>query len=498
MARILSRFRLRLTGLGPLLVLLAPASPFPPLALACQEATEDPSPPANLRAFPSAEGFGAYAQGGRGGAVVYVTTLEDYPPILPNGQGNTNPIVGSLRWACEWLSGPRTILFKLGGTIQLTDRVFLLGEEGSYVTIAGQSAPGGGIQITGFPIHIGAGAHDVVIRYIRSRPGWTGPEDLGIKDAITIHSESGLTSHVIVDHCSLEWAMDENAGVGDNTEHVTFQWCIFGEGSVFGQSTGLSNSLGMLVSGGIPSDQFLTIHHCLFVNNGDRNPALAQNGGLVDLVNNYICNYALVGTTIAPYYTNSPRANIVGNVYSVAVPAIRTIVIHTADGRQVAPGSFFVLNNLSEFTPTTTGDDWAIMRSESGNGVASTLYRRLLRWPVPPAYRVAADPTEQVVDRVLANVGARLPAYDAVDQRLLVEARDLTGTPGFGPSIADHEAWPNLPFWSGYEDTDGDGMPDWWERWQGFDPGYSGDGPSDHDGDGYTNLEEYLNSLTGE
>jgi hypothetical protein len=242
----------------------------------------------------------------------------------------------------------------------------------------------------------------------------------------------------------------------------------------------------------------MTLHHCLFVNNGDRNPKLTHNGGVVDLVNNYVCNYTIAGTSIIPLQANSPRVNFVRNVYSIVPGGIRPVVVPSGAGSTLAPGTIYVEDNLSEHTPTTTGDDWQLIRSGSGTGAASTIYQRLTPWPIPEAYRVVADPPNVVVDRVLADVGASLPAYDAVGQRLLVEARDLTGDAGFGPSITDHEDWPVLGPGTPYIDADNDGMADDWETARGLDPADEGDGTLDDDGDGYTNLEEFLNSLAGE
>src|SRR5580765_6005340 len=113
-------------------------------------------------AFPSAEGYGAYARGGRGGQVLFVTNLQDYVPR------HEQPIAGSLRAACD-AKGPRIILFRTSGTISLKAPLRI---SEPFVTIAGQSAPGGGICVKGDDTTIGT--HDVVVRCMRFRPGDEG------------------------------------------------------------------------------------------------------------------------------------------------------------------------------------------------------------------------------------------------------------------------------------------------------------------------------------
>ena len=130
--------------------------------------------------------------------------------------------------------------------------------------------------------------------------------------------------------------------------------------------------------------------------------------------------------------------------------------------------------------------------------ITCTDKRRVTPWPVPDAHQVTTDSPNVIVDRVLADVGANYPAWDVVDERLIDEARNLTGDVGFGPSIEDHETWPVLNGGTPYTDVDEDGMDDVWEAARGLDPTSAADGPQDDDGDGYTNLEEFLNSLVGE
>src|SRR5210317_31734 len=139
-------------------------------------------------AFPTAEGFGAYSEGGRGGKVLYVTNLKD--------EGR-----GSLRWAVEQ-KGARTVVFSVSGIIDLKRPLTI---KHPNITIAGQTAPGDGICLRGETLVVEA-SH-VVIRYLRVRlgDGMHGQGSLQGKDAISI----SRGNNIIVDHCSASWSLDE-------------------------------------------------------------------------------------------------------------------------------------------------------------------------------------------------------------------------------------------------------------------------------------------------
>ena len=176
-------------------------------------------PAMTLPAFPGAEGAGANALGGRGGAVLFVTNLEDYQP------GKETPIPGSLRAAVD-TKGPRTILFRVAGTIPLKAT---LSVSNPFVTIAGQSAPGGGICLKNHGMNVNT--HDVIIRHLRIRPGDEVGRALAKEgkdwstDALSINTPS---RDVIIDHCSMSWAKEVSACrcSGDETTELIFVACI--------------------------------------------------------------------------------------------------------------------------------------------------------------------------------------------------------------------------------------------------------------------------------
>lgn len=429
-----------------------------------------------LPAFPGAEGWGTETPGGRGETVILVTNLNDDGP-------------GSLRDALN-TEGPRMILFRVSGIIRLKSPIHLGGTEPtdgdnpySYVTVAGHSAPGGGITIADYPFVIGHGVHDVVLRHLRFR-------NARKSDGIGFLRGS---RRVVMDHCSVSWATDENFGfLGDNKE-ITVQNCIVAEGLHHGEHREGPHSKGMLVSRGA---HHVAIHHCYLVSNVDRNPHLVGNNepdrhqyGIMhpvfDVRNNLVYN-CKIGTNLK----YGARANIVGNVYVAGPdtppdrPPIRFVAADRGDRAyleaNIGPG-------LAE------GDQWSLVRIGRSNEELTEEARAAARVDTPfEAPPVTTLATDQVTDHVLAIAGA-LP-HDATDLRLVAEFRTKKGSCGALDRTHDSPIPAPAPG-EPAADADGDGMPDAWERAHGLDPQGSKDAHADRDGDGYTNLEEYLNAI---
>ena len=154
-------------------------------------------------AFPSAEGYGRFARGGRGGRVIEVNNLNDNGP-------------GSLRAAIE-AEGPRTVVFNVSGLITLESRLII---RNPYLTIAGQTAPGKGICIRKYNMGM-LGAHDVIVRYVRVRPGNISGQTL---DGMGMAS----SDNCIIDHCSISWTIDE-AFSSRGAKNITLQRTLISE-----------------------------------------------------------------------------------------------------------------------------------------------------------------------------------------------------------------------------------------------------------------------------
>ena len=432
-----------------------------------------PLPTAETRevpAFPGAQGWGATTGGGRNGKVLFVTSLADSGP-------------GTLR-AALLTEGRRTILFRVSGIIRLEKPIWIGGPDLSYATVAGQSAPGGGIAITGSDFIVYNGIHDVVFRHVRFRACNEGP---------TVHNQC---KNIIFDHCSFSWGSDENLDIYVDTTDVTISHCVFAEGLIYGDHPkGAGHSCGLLVGKG--ADR-VSIHHCFFTGNNARNPLLCGGNAkkwrdahvlhpAFDFRNNLIYNAR--GGQLA--LRVGPRVNVVGNVFvsgpdTIAhIPEIGLPDINddenTTEGTQV-----YVLDNVGPHLKD--GEPWSLVYDELHRawGPRPETYRLLDPIPVPP---ITTWPSRDVVRLVLEQAGA-LP-HDETDQRLVREFRQREGSCG-APDRRRNTPFPPPATGTPLPDQDQDGMPDEWERQHHLNAADATDCWADPDDDGYSNLEEYL------
>jgi hypothetical protein len=422
--------------------------------------------PDRAPAFPGAEGFGKYAKGGRGGKIMPVTNLNDAGP-------------GSFRAACT-AEGPRIIVFRVSGTISLESQIKI---ENPYITIAGQTAPGDGICVRNHGVK--CNTHDVIIRYIRFRPG----DESGIE----YDGFSGQGDQIIIDHCSVSWGIDETFSI-NKASNLTVQWCMVTES--------LYNSIhkkGHHGYGGLWGGPGGSWHHNILAHHTSRNPRASGNkeSGLMDFRNNVIYNWGFNSAYGGELW---PR-NWVNNYYKYG-PATERKVKHRIFLQADARGRMFADGNFVWGFPDITKNNWAggINFSEDGDATESTLKANVPFLVAP----VRTQPAEEAFELVLRNAGTSL-SRDAVDARIVNEIRSGTaqygstyggGRKGIIDSQSDVGGWPELKSAPAPPDTDVDGMPDEWEDQHGLDSNSSADGPIDQDGDGYTNVEEYLNSLT--
>ncbi|GAA4300208.1 pectate lyase family protein [Nibribacter koreensis] len=435
-------------------------------------------------AFPGAEGFGRFTTGGRGGVVYEVTNLND------SG-------VGSFR-AAVLASGARTIVFRVSGTIKLLTPLTI---KNGNLTIAGQTAPGDGICISNQTVQVDA--DNIIIRYMRFRLGDEAKVD---NDAIWGRNRQ----NIILDHCTMSWSVDEIASFYLN-KNFTMQWCLLSE-SLF-RSVHDKGDHGY---GGIWGGDHATFHHNLLAHHTSRNPRFNGGGrsGIsggtypnehMDFRNNVIYNW---GGNSA-YGGENGKYNMVNNYYKPgpATSSSRTKriveVSYESDPQYGAGhGTFYIAGNYVHNNPTVTADNWA--GGVDYNSAVPVAKRPNVRLQAPIDYHIATDHTAvQAYEAVLAQVGASLKR-DAVDARIINEVRTGTATYGgaYGAAkgIIDTQAsvggWPSLESLPAPTDTDKDGMPDTWETQQGLNPNNAEDRNADADNDGYTNLEEYLNSMT--
>ncbi|MHC4726577.1 MAG: pectate lyase family protein [Planctomycetota bacterium] len=426
-------------------------------------------PQAGLPVFPGAEGFGTRTVAGRGGKVIEVTSLADDGP-------------GTLRAAINE-SYPRIIVFRVSGIVDLKSELQILHP---FVTLAGQTAPGGGICIKGAGIAIMT--HDILIQHIRVRPGNKGPVDADINDAISIMGKYGGQNddayNVVVDHVSASWGEDETVSTWFGAHDITISWCIISEALNRSRHRKKTHSAGLLIG---DSSYHVSIHHNLLAHNDFRNPLISQ-GGTHDIVNNVIYNWGVLPAEICDYDSNT-FLNFIGN-YFIA-------------GSSTNPGPFEILfpegnpkiyveDNIGPHRPDPNMNDWAIVGFRWGEeGIAPEKYRSLTKFETPPI--TSTSPIE-ARDMVLAEAGATAPRRDAIDQRIVNDVKNGTGS--IIDSPGDVGGYPELASGTSPVDTDHDGMPDDWELSNGLDPKGASDGNSDLDSDGYTNIEEYLHSLS--
>lgn len=410
---------------------------------------------ASAAAFPGAAGFGTATAGGRGGKVIFVTNLND------SGSG-------SFRAAIE-ASGPRLILFRTGGTIRLSRDVVV---RNPYVTIAGQTAPGGGISLRGAALTVVT--HDVVVRGLRIRVGDdpTGP-DPDNRDALQLDNMNGTLYNVVVDHCSVSWAIDENISIWHEGAHdLTISHSISSEALNNSLHSKGPHSKGLIV--GIGSRN-VTLYGNLLAHNDERNPLV--QGSNIEIINNVVYDRGKkdveIGSDTEPQYIN-----VIGNYFK------------KGPGWWTNPYPIFIRYNID--LPAGS----LIRASDNiGNGYGS-LYNNstfLTDKNLFTASNVTAKPASEVFNWVLANVGANPQRPDPVDARVISETRNGSGH--IIDRVADVGGWPTLAAGTSPVDSDGDGMPDSWEKARALNPNYAADANSDRDNDGYTNIEEYINSF---
>jgi pectate lyase len=434
------------------------------------------------KAFPQAIGFGTDTPGGRGGQIIYVTNLNNSGP-------------GSLRRALI-ASGPRLVLFRVSGTITLKNDIHITEP---YLTIAGQTAPGEGVQIRG--AHIRIEAHDVIIRYLKVRSGdLRSGSTQENRDAITVNNLD-QAYNIVIDHSTMIWGPDIGGlSFLTGAHDATVSYSIMGEGlylshhpEAIQESDGHSMAMNITELDSSVPPRRITAHHNLLTTSADRNPRII-GGENIDIVNNVIYNWKNSSSQ------GNPRSlNLINNIY------IRGPMTSN-------PSAFFVWRPSVE----AGGDLHSGSVYETGNITEGFLRQRI--GPVQvyvdalftPYSMPKEDPPRIAYNKVLQDAGANRQVggttgyfrtiRDPVDQRIIDNVVNRTGSFFNGvdyDGVSGFRAisWPELRDGRIAIDEDLDGMPDGWERLFFGDslrgsPEKSGD---DYDRDGYTDIEEYLN-----
>jgi hypothetical protein len=455
-------------------------------------------PQAQIPAFPGAQGGGMYSFGGRGGKVFVVTNLDDSGP-------------DSFREALE-ASGPRIVVFNVAGIIRLKDRIRI---RAPYITIDGGTAPGDGVCVAGDTVELET--HDVIVRNMRFRRGntWVGDRN----DSLG----GNPIGNIMIDHVSASWGLDENMSMYRHmyqppdggrelklpTVNITIQNSIFSEGlntynHAFGSTIGGYNS---------------TFHHNLWACNSGRNPSV---GMIYDFTfaNNVVFNWrhrTVDGGDQRSFY------NIINNYFKPgpATPLNDSVGhrILKPESRRAKPpvddyGKAYVAGNIVEGNRRVTDDNWnGGVQVESIGDPQTILPKIKSEKPYPSAY-LELQPAMEAYESVLTSAGAIRPKRDAVDQRVteMVRTGNVSARPtkDFSQELAKVRFTPRMiqeitngvergiisdisqvggyPEYRGqpYKDSDGDGMPDDWETKHGLNAG-------DLNGDGYTNIEDFLN-----
>ncbi len=330
---------------------------------------------------------------------------------------------------------------------------------------------------------------DVVVRYLKVRPG-PGRKNSVNGDGIQILGGD----RIIIDHCSIAWATDEVFSTWYAPKNVTIQNSIIAEGLYQSVHKKGIHSMGNLI--GDASDR-ISIHQNLMISNSQRNPLINARNGLFEVTNNLIYNWRYFGAVFSSQGGDgeSIRVNLIHNHFKPG-PDTR---LNRYEIQMGAAGSsqLYLKGNHSPRRTRKDQDEWlGVGLSASFEEPAPKAGRQSLSpFPTPIATDRAYLPQAQVLDTVLATVGASVPFRDAVDERLIADVRNGTGKSVNHPD--DVGGWPTLTSTPAPQDSDHDGMPDAWEETHGLDPQVN-DAAADKDNDGYTNIEDYLNDLVGE
>jgi pectate lyase len=457
-------------------------------------------------AFPTAEGYGRFAQGGRGGKAYNINDLGN--SWGSGGSCNAGGCSGGTITLRDCLGdrfgvGARTCIFKVGGLITWNCQADV-GNPGClvtqpYITIAGQTAPGDGILLKNFELQF-RDTYNVIVRHLRIRPG----KDIVLPltgGALEVYEASQPCYKMIFDHVSLGWAPDDTFVIWGGHD-ITLQWSLMSDG-IGGPDSGPSKcgQLNPFASG----SKSLSILHNFWSNHNDRCPAIGM--GNQQLVNNLFYNF-YQGTHVNPAGPTGqvPYTEFVNNYFRPGPnnPNVGTSIVlygcgTGADCTNAANSLTYLSGNIhTYYRPTLAGSETAMVFQAGSPDMPISA--------TPLGFVAIPSQTDAFTarDQALARAGAYAVGdgiynpvrRDSIDQKAINDFNNGTG----GNSLLDEALLGGYPTYSagvGYTDTDWDGIADAWETAHGLNPTNAADGPQ-LAANGYSNLENFLNELAGD
>lgn len=447
-------------------------------------------------AFPGAEGSGKYAIGGRGGDVYHVTNLND------SGEG-------SLRYGIENATGPRTIVFDVSGVIQLQSRLVC---NKPNITIAGQTAPGIGIMLRDY--EFGANSDDGITRFMRFRYGH-GDDWKGTSANQNTGNAGGLSANYgIMDHCLLGWGSDETFS-SRGAKNITFQHSLIGESlnqnghkNYWDDNHSVQHGFAATVGGDVAS-----LHHNLLAHNEGRNWSLGGGldgtnhfAGRMNIYNNVCYNWGVRATDGGAH-----QVNFVGNYYKKGPSTTQNMIfIANHEDNYAGTQEYYLNGNLrvSQDGKTKKSDTLHDTYDQTISSGITVNWQTFVNSPYSDFYGLDesnVESAEAAFKNVLSDVGCNYQELDNNEKRLIQESRDGTftktgsrsGKKGLIDKESDSEGWNGLGIISETRsadwDTDGDGIPDWFETAKGWSTSDLNNNHADQNQNYYTDLEIYLN-----
>lgn len=433
--------------------------------------------------IPGLKGFGTDTRAAYGAVndpvIFIVTDLTNGNGTPGNSTRNGTAVkTGSFQEAINYNPPANTgviILFEVSGIITYEGYLTV---DGSYTIIAGETAPSPGILLKGSTMNVNG--HDILVHHIRIRPGdHAGNVNPDSRDGMNVNVGAITPYNVVVDHCSVSWAIDENMGVGGSGIHdVTISNTIASEGLSNSLHTKGEHSMGLICGGGIG----IGIINNLFAHNTNRNPYVTNIVGVaadVLIANNLIYNAGDINTNYATRATID-HFNLVGNVVIggansgiYASDRLPTLLRDQHDDSEMYIADNQCDDGVGTYTQTSA-NDWSKVRMETGSTVETTCKVLTIAFAYPTGYTPMASTA--VESYVLDHVGARPADQDSVDSRIINEVLGDTGSIIDSPSEVG--GYPTLA-----ENTITLSIPS---------------NPHVDSGDGYTNLEKWLHGLAAD